>query len=40
MFTFRPVFLVTGALVAALGAAMLIPMGASLAAVDPVHRAD
>ena len=40
MFTFRPVFLVTGALVAALGVAMLIPMGASLAAADPVHRAD
>lgn len=40
MFTFRPVFLVTGALVAALGFGMLIPMTASLLAADPVHRAD
>ncbi|MHA7870872.1 MAG: TrkH family potassium uptake protein [Hyphococcus sp.] len=40
MFSFRPVVLVTGALVAALGFSMLIPMIADLLAVDPAHRAD
>ncbi len=36
----RPVLLVTGALVAALGLLMLIPMVADLIARDPHHRAD
>ncbi|MEM9706856.1 MAG: TrkH family potassium uptake protein [Pseudomonadota bacterium] len=36
----RPVFLVTGALVAALGMLMIIPMLADLLASDPAHRAD
>ena len=40
MSTFRPVFLVTGVLVAALGFFMLIPMTASLLAADEAHRAD
>jgi len=40
MVTFRPVLLVTGALVAALGFSMLIPMLADLMARDAVHRAD
>ena len=40
MFNLRPVFLVTGALVAALGLFMLIPMLASLLAADEAHRAD
>ena len=40
MFNLRPVFLVTGALVAALGVFMLIPMLASLLAADEAHRAD
>ncbi|WP_425410830.1 TrkH family potassium uptake protein [Hyphococcus sp.] len=40
MLNLRPVFLVTGALVAALGIAMLIPMLTDLAASDSVHRAD
>lgn len=40
MLNLRPVFLVTGALVAALGAAMLIPMIADLLSQDAVHRAD
>lgn len=38
MENFRPVTLVTGALVAALGVAMLIPMAADLLARDPAHR--
>ncbi|MBB5517483.1 TrkH family potassium uptake protein [Amphiplicatus metriothermophilus] len=36
----RPVLLVTGVLVAALGVAMLVPMTADLLARDPAHRAD
>lgn len=40
MLAFRPVVLVTGALVAALGVTMLIPMGADLLSADPAHRAD
>ena len=40
MINLRPVVLVTGALVAALGGAMLIPMLADLFADDPLHRAD
>ncbi len=40
MLNLRPVLLVTGALVAALGAAMLIPMTADLSSADAVHRAD
>jgi trk system potassium uptake protein TrkH len=40
MLNFRPVLLVTGALVAALGVSMLIPMIADLLAADEVHRAD
>ncbi len=40
MFTLRPVVLVTGALVAALGLTMLIPMLADLLSPDEVHRAD
>lgn len=40
MSVYRPVLLVTGALVAALGLLMLIPMLVDLAAVDPVHRAN
>ncbi|MGE0408519.1 MAG: TrkH family potassium uptake protein [Amphiplicatus sp.] len=40
MQTFRPVFLVAGALLAALGATMLIPMLADLLARDPAHRQD
>ena len=40
MFNLRPVFLVTGALVAALGVFMLVPMLASLLAADEAHRAD
>ena len=40
MLNFRPVLLVTGALVAALGVSMLIPMTADLLAEDEVHRAD
>lgn len=35
---FRPVLLVTGALVAALGLCMLLPMLADLVAADPAHR--
>ena len=37
---FRPVLLVTGALVIALGATMIAPMIADLASDDPVHRND
>lgn len=40
MLAIRPVVLVTGALVAALGLAMLIPMGVDLLSPDPLHRAD
>lgn len=40
MLQFRPVILVTGALVAVLGLFMLIPMLVDLAASDPEHRAD
>ncbi|MEM9619896.1 MAG: TrkH family potassium uptake protein [Pseudomonadota bacterium] len=40
MFAFRPVVLVTGALVTALGLTMLIPMIADLLSADEVHRAD
>jgi trk system potassium uptake protein TrkH len=40
MLTLRPVFLVTGALVAVLGLTMLIPMCANLLSTDEVHRAD
>lgn len=40
MFTLRPVVLVTGALVAALGLTMLAPMLADLSSADEVHRAD
>ncbi len=40
MLNFRPVLLVTGALVAALGVTMLIPMIADLLATAEVHRAD
>jgi len=40
MLVFRPVVLVTGALVAALGLTMLIPMLADLLAADEVHRTD
>ena len=40
MLNFRPVLLVTGALVAALGVTMLIPMAADLLATAAVHRAD
>lgn len=40
MLNFRPVLLVTGALVAALGVTMLIPMFTDLAARDAVHRAN
>lgn len=40
MLNFRPVLLVTGALVAALGVSMLIPMIADLLSQDEVHRAD
>ncbi|MEO1241113.1 MAG: TrkH family potassium uptake protein [Pseudomonadota bacterium] len=40
MLAFRPVVLVTGALVAALGLTMLIPMIADLLSADEVHRAD
>lgn len=40
MFTFRPVFLVTGALVAVLGLSMLIPMAADLLSTDEIHHAD
>lgn len=40
MLTFRPVVLVTGALIAALGFTMLIPMLADLLSADEVHRAD
>ena len=40
MLTFRPVLLVTGVLVAALGIAMLIPMTADLLTTDEVHRSD
>ncbi len=38
MFNLRPVVLVTGALVAALGVMMLIPMIADLLSTDPLHR--
>ena len=40
MLQFRPVVLVTGALVAVLGLTMLIPMLADLLSSDPEHRAD
>jgi trk/ktr system potassium uptake protein len=40
MLVFRPVILVTGALVAALGLTMLIPMLADLLAADSIHRTD
>ncbi|WP_375205105.1 TrkH family potassium uptake protein [Hyphococcus sp.] len=40
MLNLRPVLLVTGALVAALGLTMLIPMFADLMATAEVHRAD
>lgn len=40
MLNLRPVFLVTGVLVAVLGLSMLIPMFTDLATQDPVHRAD
>lgn len=40
MLNLRPVFLVTGALVAALGVSMLIPMLVNLASSDETHRAD
>ena len=40
MMQFRPVVLVTGVLVAALGLTMLIPMLADLMAGDPAHRAN
>jgi trk system potassium uptake protein len=40
MLNFRPVLLVTGVLVAALGVSMLIPMAADLMSEDEVHRAD
>lgn len=40
MENFRPVALVTGALVAGLGFTMLIPMFVDLASQDPAHRAD
>lgn len=40
MRSYRPVVLVTGALVAALGLTMLIPMIADLLAADELHRAD
>jgi len=40
MLQFRPVVLVTGALVAVLGITMLIPMLADLLSSDPSHRAD
>lgn len=40
MFNLRPVVLVTGALVAVLGALMLLPMSVDLLASDPVHRAN
>ncbi|MBT8471276.1 MAG: TrkH family potassium uptake protein [Marinicaulis sp.] len=40
MLTFRPVLLVTGALVAALGLLMLIPMIANLLSPDATHRQD
>jgi len=40
MLFFRPVLLVTGVLVAALGVSMLVPMAADLLATDEVHRAD
>lgn len=40
MLAYRPVVLVTGALVAALGLTMLIPMTADLLAADELHRTD
>ncbi len=40
MLVFRPVLLVTGALVAALGFTMLIPMLADLFSADSIHRSD
>ncbi len=40
MLAFRPVVLVTGVLVAALGATMLIPMCVDLLTADEIHRAD
>ncbi|MEO0612524.1 MAG: TrkH family potassium uptake protein [Pseudomonadota bacterium] len=40
MSDFRPVFLVAGALLAFLGASMLIPMVVDLLARDPAHRPD
>lgn len=40
MLSFRPVVLVTGALVAVLGLMMLIPMVADLLSPDEIHRAD
>ena len=40
MSVIRPVLLATGALVAAMGILMLIPMAVDLAAEDPVHRAN
>lgn len=40
MLNFRPIFLVMGVLVAALGMFMLIPMAADLMSPDPLHRAD
>ncbi|WP_411819051.1 TrkH family potassium uptake protein [Hyphococcus formosus] len=40
MLNFRPIFLVMGVLIAALGLFMLIPMTADLLSPDPVHRAD
>lgn len=40
MLNFRPVFLVTGALVAALGVTMLIPMLTDLLLADEFHRSD
>jgi trk system potassium uptake protein TrkH len=40
MENFRPVALVTGALVAALGVTMLIPMFADIASHDPAHQQD
>lgn len=40
MLALRPVLLVTGVLVAALGLAMLIPMGVNLLSADETHRAD